>query len=86
MREAGNIKAYELTMQAPAKNLNPENTRKARLSERGLVKWFLVFAAVAYLGIFLFMPILVVLVNAFSKGIGFISGLFGSPRPWPPSG
>lgn len=44
--------------------------RKTHLSEPPAVKWFLIGAAVLYLMIFLFLPLAIVLVNAFAKGVG----------------
>ncbi len=43
--------------------------KKRGLSEPAWIKGLLIFLALAYLAIFLFLPIIVVLVNGFGKGI-----------------
>ena len=43
--------------------------RPSRISEPAWVKWILIGTALAYLFLFLMMPIVLVMVNAFAKGI-----------------
>ena len=49
------------------------------ISEPAVVRWFLIGIALLFLGIFLFLPLLVVFVTAFQKGIAFYFQAFRDP-------
>jgi sulfate/thiosulfate transport system permease protein len=48
----------------------PRTRRRQALTEPKLVRWLLIGTAMAFLGFFLFVPLLLVFVKAFSEGIG----------------
>jgi sulfate/thiosulfate transport system permease protein len=49
------------------------------ISEPAVVRWFLIGIALLFLGIFLFLPLVVVFVTAFQKGIAFYFQAFRDP-------
>lgn len=51
-------------------SLGPQTRAAAVISERPLVRWLLIGVALAFLGLFLVVPLVAVLVQAFAKGIG----------------
>ena len=52
------------------RSLGPQTRAAAVISERPLVRWLLIGVALAFLGLFLVVPLVVVFVQAFAKGIG----------------
>jgi sulfate transport system permease protein len=49
------------------------------ISEPAPVRWLLIGVALLFLGIFLFLPLAIVFVTAFQKGIAFYLQTFGDP-------
>src|ERR1700722_17519365 len=66
--------AVSLRLQRPASGASAHAT-----SEPALVRWILIAIAVAFLGIFLFFPLIVVFATAFQKGISFYLQTFKDP-------
>lgn len=49
------------------------------ISEPALVRWLLIGVTLAFLGIFLFLPLAIVFATAFQKGVGFYLQAFRDP-------
>lgn len=70
-----------VTVQPPiGGTLAPRSSAAVRaISEPAIVRWLLIGIALAFLGIFLFLPLAVVFGTAFKKGVGFYLQVFRDP-------
>ena len=60
----------------------PHAPRRHPTSEPPAVRWLLIGTALVFLGLFLFIPLVSVFVQAFAKGIGFYFKTVSDPMAW----
>jgi sulfate transport system permease protein len=71
-----------MTPAATTLNISRPNVRRRSTSEPPWVRWLLISIALAFLSLFLFVPIISVFAQAFAKGIGFYLKTLSDPLAW----
>lgn len=66
-------------MAAIVSNFGTRRVRRRPTTEPAFVRWLLISLALAFLGIFLVVPLVTVFVNAFQKGIGYYFHTLADP-------
>src|SRR3984885_1596539 len=71
-----------MTPAATTLNISRPDVRRRSTSEPPWVRWLLISIALAFLSLFLFLPLISVFVQAFAKGIGFYLRTLSDPMAW----
>ena len=71
-----------MTPAATTLNISRPDVRRRSTSEPPWVRWLLISIALAFLSLFLFVPIISVFAQAFAKGIGFYIKTLSDPLAW----
>src|ERR1700722_13126204 len=71
-----------MTPAATTLNISRPDVRRRSTSEPPWVRWLLISIALAFLSLFLFVPIISVFAQAFAKGIGFYIKTLSDPMAW----
>ena len=71
-----------MTPVATTLNISRPDVRRRSTSEPPWVRWLLISIALAFLSLFLFVPIISVFAQAFAKGIGFYIKTLSDPLAW----
>jgi sulfate transport system permease protein len=71
-----------MTPAATTLHLARPDVRRRSTSEPPWVRWLLISIALAFLSLFLFVPIISVFAQAFAKGIGFYMKTLSDPLAW----
>jgi sulfate transport system permease protein len=71
-----------MTPAATTLNISRADVRRRSTSEPPWVRWLLIGIALAFLSLFLFVPIISVFAQAFAKGIGFYIKTLSDPLAW----
>ena len=71
-----------MTPAATTLNISRPDVRRRSTSEPPWVRWLLISIALAFLSLFLFVPIISVFAQAFAKGIGFYLKTLSDPLAW----
>ena len=71
-----------MTPAATTLHLARPDVRRRSTSEPPWVRWLLISIALAFLSLFLFVPIISVFAQAFAKGIGFYLKTLSDPLAW----
>jgi sulfate/thiosulfate transport system permease protein len=71
-----------MTPAATTLNISRPDVRRRSTSEPPWVRWLLISIALAFLSLFLFVPIISVFAQAFAKGIGFYMKTLSDPLAW----
>lgn len=66
-------------MAATISNFNTRRHGRHPASESVFIRWFLILLAMAFLGIFLVVPLVAVFANAFYKGVGYYFHTLADP-------
>jgi sulfate transport system permease protein len=71
-----------MTPAATTLNISRPDVRRRSTSEPPWVRWLLISIALAFLSLFLFVPIISVFAQAFAKGLGFYIKTLSDPLAW----
>ncbi len=71
-----------MTPAATTLNISRPDVRRRSSSDPPWVGWMLISIALAFLSLFLFVPIITVFAQAFAKGIGFYIKTLSDPLAW----